>query len=201
MRQRVQQPFFATIADAQLRTAFAAWACVWQTVTINRLLLTNAAGLLLLGWGPAFPATPNQPAPPAIGRLQTLSKSCEYRLEGGHQGPCALVELVRKGPELLFVRFTGSGPDKGSNRQLSFVAITSAEAMPLHCESGVCKLLAQPWQGAVSSAAESSSDRLGLAEGIPRAWPVSGRCSIEESILRCQAQLPEGGWLRASAAL
>jgi hypothetical protein len=150
-------------------------------VTIDRLLplLVLAISLIAPGAAAAQPLS-------AVGRFKTFSSTCRYTLSEGHEGPCGLVELTRRGP---------------SNHQLTFVVIGPAKTIPLHCEGGRCQLSASEWRGEVSSASEGRVDPIGLAMGVPQAWPVQGSCQIQRGQLQCEAQLQDGAMLRAVAAL
>jgi len=176
--------------------ASVAWGCASLTVTTDRLLPLLAASLTLLAPLPAQA----QPVS-TIGRLTTFSQHCRYTLNDGQRRPCGLVELMRKGPTVLRVSFMGSAPEQHTNGQLTFVVITPAERMPLRCLNGRCQLSGAAWSDQVSSAAQADIDGLGLARGVPQAWPVRGNCSLQATNLRCEAQLPNGSWLRAEASL
>lgn len=175
---------------------FVALACASPTVTIDRLLplLVLAISLIAPGAAAAQPLS-------AVGRFKTFSSTCRYTLSEGHEGPCGLVELTRRGPSVLSLRFTGSGPDDSANHQLTFVVIGPAKTIPLHCEGGRCQLSASEWRGEVSSASEGRVDPIGLAMGVPQAWPVQGSCQIQRGQLQCEAKLQDGAMLRAVAAL
>lgn len=175
---------------------FVALACASPTVTIDQLLPVVVLAISLTAPG----AAAAQPVS-AVGRFKTFSPSCRYTLFEGHEGPCGLVELTRRGPSLLSLRFTGSGPDDTTNHQLTFVVIGPAKTIPLHCEGGLCQLSASEWHGQVSSASEGRVDPIGLAMGVPQAWPVQGSCQIQRGSLQCEAQLQDGATLRAVAAL
>ena len=171
-------------------------ACASLTVIIDRVLplLILSVGLMASSLTMAKPLS-------GVGRFKTLSSSCHYTLLGGHQGPCGLVELTRRGPSVISLRFTGSGPEDDIHHELTFVVIAEARSIPLHCEGGRCRLKAANWNGNVSSASEGITDPIGLAIGVPKAWPAHGRCDLREGRLQCEARLLDGATLRAVAEL
>ena len=46
----------------------------------------------------------------------------------------------------------------------------------------------------------SVTDSLGLVQGLPKAWPARGECSISQLHVECEAQLTNGNSFRGEAS-
>ena len=138
---------------------------------------------------------------PTIGRLQRATAACNSMAVEGTEHRCDQIQLDRKTDTVLRVRFIGPDSKKGITRMLTFVATDSGQELPITCRNGLCQLSTMPWEGPVVGAAEAFSNGLGIAEGLPRAWPAKGVCKINRARVQCQAQLSNGLSLRAEAKL
>lgn len=164
----------------------------WVTLTAQIL----GTGVLLTHAGIAA----SNPSP-TIGRLQRTTAECNSMAVAGTEHRCDRIQLDRKTDTVLRVRFIGPDSRKGITRMLTFVATDSGQELPITCMNGLCQLSAIPWEGPVMGAAEALSNGLGIAEGLPRAWPAKGTCKINRARVQCQAQLSNGLSLRAEAKL
>ncbi len=142
-----------------------------------------------------------QAAPPAIGRMEVNTKHCDFIAPSDERLPCYRIEVARKTDSVLRVRFIGHGKQKGSGRSLTFVAINPDQPVPLSCHQGQCELMSARWQGTVVSVAEAFTTILGIAEGIPKAWPARGNCKLEQRQLSCAVELSTGKVLSAQGRL
>ena len=163
-------------------------------VTLTTQLLGSAVLLTHVGIGESG-------ATPTIGRLQRTPAECSTMAAEGTAHRCDRIQLDRKTDTVLRVRFIGPDTRKGITRMLTFVATDPGQTLPVTCTNGLCHLSATPWEGPVMGAAEAFSNGLGIAEGLPRAWPAQGRCNINRARVHCQAQLSNGQLLRAEAKL
>ena len=138
-----------------------------------------------------------------IGRYETSAKQCEYRLKDGSKKPCKVVQIDPKTSSLAGIRFIGRGETHGSGYQLTFVANSPTQPIPLRCIAGECELNGdeKTWTATVSSVAESMFDGRGLAQGLPRAWPVKGECKLKNNQLRCIAKAMTGKVFTGEAQL
>ncbi|WP_036911219.1 MULTISPECIES: hypothetical protein [unclassified Prochlorococcus] len=137
----------------------------------------------------------------AIGRFETITSKCKYRLGSGSLQTCHVVQMDRKTATVTGVRFIGRGVVHGSSRHLTFVANAPDQTIPLRCISGSCTLKGKRWTATVSSVAESKFDGRGVAEGLPQAWPVNGVCELSLKKLRCKARAMSGEILTGEAQL
>ena len=138
---------------------------------------------------------------PTIGRLQRTTAACNTTATEGSEHRCDRIQLDRKTDSVLRVRFIGPDSRKGITRMLTFVATDAGKDLPITCRNGLCQLRPTDWEGPVMSAAEAFSNGLGIAEGLPRAWPAKGVCKINPAGVECDAQLSNGLTLRAEAKL
>lgn len=164
----------------------------WVTRTAQIL----ATGVLLTHAGIGASRTT-----PTIGRLQRTTTACNTKATEGSEHSCDRIQLDRKTDSVLRVRFIGPDTRKGITRMLTFVATDAKKELPITCRNGLCQLSAAAWEGPVMGAAEAFSNGLGIAEGLPRAWPAKGFCKINPAGVECHAQLSNGMILRAEAKL
>ena len=137
----------------------------------------------------------------SIGRFETNSSKCEYRLGDDSIQKCSVIQMDSKTATITAVRFIGEGKIRGSSLHLTFVANAPAQTTPLRCRSGRCTLKATYWIAIVSSVAKSKFDELGLAKGLPQASPAKGDCQLNNKQLRCRARTMNGEILSGVASL
>jgi len=185
--------------------ASAASECVWQTTitepNADRIdSRAKAFGASLLAF--TLLASPSaQAAPPAIGRLEVSTNHCSFDAPSAQDLSCHRIELARKTDNVLRLRFTGESEQQGQDRSLSFVAINPDQTLPLSCDRGRCRLTATRWQGAVVGVAEALTSTLGIAEGLPKAWPAQGSCQLERRRFSCTAKVSTGEVFSAEGRL
>lgn len=136
-----------------------------------------------------------------FGRFEVISKTCEYQLSSGSREICRVVQLDRKSAEVIGVRFIGRGKGKGSRQELTFVTFSNESSVPLTCSNGECSLKEDSWIGQVSSVAEKNFNERGLSQGLPKAWPVKGECTLSQKHLSCRSQSFSGELLTGEARL
>lgn len=180
---------------------FAASACVSLTTITEHPPL--AVWAVSAAWAAAtllaLPAA--EAAPPAIGRMEVNTHQCSFIARTDERQPCYRIELARKTEGVLRLRFIGQGEQKGHGRILTFVAINADQPLPVSCHQGQCELNETRWQGSVIGVAEAMTTGLGIADGLPKAWPAQGSCRLEQRRLACSAQLNTGVALSARARL
>lgn len=165
-----------------------------RRVTLTAQIL--ATGVLLTHAGIGASSTT-----PTIGRLQRTTAACNTTATEGAEHRCDRIQLDRKTDSVLRVRFIGPDSRKGITRMLTFVTTDGGKELPITCRNGLCQLSTTAWEGPVMGAAEAFSNGLGIAEGLPRAWPAKGVCKINPAGVECHAQLSNGLTLRAEAKL
>lgn len=149
--------------------------------------------------GITLPAQGN--ALPDIGRLQRATRDCiSVSISGGKQR-CFRLQIDRKTNTVLRVRFIGNSGSKGMSRTLTFVANDVQQSLPLLCQQGRCALSSSTWEAPVIGVSESLSNRLGITDSLPRAWPAQGECKIANDRIHCQARLALGNQISANAKL
>ena len=137
---------------------------------------------------------------PGIGRMERSPKRCITAMGDDNKRPCSAVRLDRKSDHVLRVRLTGMRGAKGTVESFSFVSTNPSHSLPLTCRQGQCNPPTGTWQGTVIGAARSVTDSLGLVQGLPKAWPARGECSISPIRVVCEAQLTNGNSLRGEAS-
>lgn len=191
----------ASTANARQPTGSAASECVWPTTitkyTTVGLGALSAAWIASTLWAPAS----SQAATAAIGRLTVNTKHCRFVAPSNQRLSCYRIELARKTDNVLRLRFIGQGEQPGRGRSLTFVAINPEQPVPLSCKQGQCELTSKHWQGAVVGVAEAITTSLGLAEGLPKAWPAQGSCKLNKRQFTCTADLSTGEALSAEGRL
>ena len=176
-------------ANAPLTTASAASGCVSLTTTTDLSPLTRWAV------GAAWAAVTTLALPsavaalPAIGRLAVNTNQCSFVVPSVDRQPCFRIELTRKTDHVLRLRFIGQGEQKGQGRSLTFVALNPEQPVPILCDQGQCEVSAMRWQGSIVGVAEAFTTPLGIADGLPKAWPAQGRCLFEQRALTCTAEI------------
>ena len=176
-------------------------ACVWQTtITEFSQIGAVALGTCLVAFT-LLSSPPTQAAPPAIGRLEVNTNHCSFSASSNQKLSCFRIELTRKTDNVLRLRFIGEGDHQGQGRSLTFVAINPDLPLPLSCDQGQCALTAARWQGAVVGVAEAFTTSLGIAEGLPKAWPARGNCKLEQRQFTCTAEVSSGEVISAEGRL
>lgn len=183
----------------------AASECAWQITSTEpnpepidtRAKALGASLIAFTLW--ASPSA--QAAPPAIGRLEVSTNHCSFGAPSAQDLSCHRIELARKTDNVLRLRFTGESEQPGRGRSLTFVAINPDHTLPLSCDRGQCTLTASRWQGAVVGVAEALTTNLGIAEGLPKAWPAQGSCKLEERQFSCTAKVSTGEVFSAEGRL
>jgi hypothetical protein len=130
------------------------------------------------------------------GRLQITTSNCSRNLEEQSQGPCARLVIDQLEQRMLSIRILARGEHPDASNQLTFAG-TSKEQ--LQCQFSRCKI-ATPLELELSSISEVSYDRNGVAEELPKAWPVIGTCRLEAHKLSCEARSIQGQKWQASAS-
>ena len=171
------------------------------TRALNHRGVTRTAQILATGVLLTHAGIGASSSTPTIGRLQRTTAACNTTATEGSEHRCDRIQLDRKTDSVLRVRFIGPDSRKGITRMLTFVATDAGEDLPITCRNGLCQLRPTDWEGPVMSAAEAFSNGLGIAEGLPRAWPAKGVCKINPAGVECDAQLSNGLTLRAEAKL
>ena len=180
--------------------ASAAWGCVFQTTSIDTMRAIKIP-LAFISLSLVVGATAKADPLNGIGRFEKIASKCEYTVGDALKHKCRVVQMDRKTETLITVRFIGRGEIRGSSRHLIFVASAQAQTMPLRCSSGRCTLAETTWIATLSSVAVSKFDELGLAEGLPQAWPVKGVCQLSKKKLRCKARANSGEIMTAEVNL
>lgn len=147
------------------------------------------------------------PAPPALaqgrsdgfGRWQPHALSCERNLADAAPQACTAVLVDQRSAGVYRVSWSGGG-GSGLGSLLSFVGVLAAPSEPMACRQALCTP-AQPFELTLSSVSQSLFDARGLANALPSAWPVTGRCQLELSRIRCEARALSGETWTAVAAL
>lgn len=195
-RMATQKRCSAPTASAQQPMESAASECVLQ-ITITKPnpasidARAKALGASLIAC--TLLASPSaQAAPPAIGRLEVSTTHCSFAAPSAQDLSCHRIELARKTDNVLRLRFTGESKQPGRGRSLTFVAINPDQIPPLSCDRGQCTLTTSRWQGAVVGVAEALTTNLGIAEGLPKAWPAQGSCKLVVRQLSCRAKVSTG---------
>ncbi len=160
------------------------------------LLKLNLLGLTQLVMATAGLASMD----PGIGRLERSPKRCITAMGDDNKRPCSALRLDRKSDHVLRVRFTGMRGAMGTVESFSFVSTNSRRSLPLTCRQGQCNPPTGTWQGTVIGAAQSVTDALGLVQGLPKAWPARGTCSISPLRVVCEAHLTNGNSFRGEAS-
>lgn len=185
--------------------ASAASECVWQTTITEQNSDPSDTRAKVLGASlMAFTllASPTaQAAALAIGRLEVNTNHCRFGAPSAQDLSCHRIELARKTDNVLRLRFIGESEQQGRGRSLTFVAINPDQPLPLSCERGQCTLTAVRWQGAVVGVAEALTTTLGIAEGLPKAWPAQGSCKLVERRFSCTAEVITGKVFSAEGRL
>ncbi|EAU72873.1 hypothetical protein [Synechococcus sp. RS9916] len=171
------------------------------TRAVNHRWVTRTAQILATGVLLTHAGIGASSSTPTIGRLQRTTAACNTTATEGSEQRCDRIQLDRKTDSVLRVRFIGPDSRKGITRMLTFVATDAGKDLPITCRNGLCQLSTTAWEGPVMGAAEAFSNGLGIAEGLPRAWPAKGICKINSSGVECHAQLSNGLTLRAEAKL
>jgi hypothetical protein len=133
--------------------------------------------------------------------LEVNTNHCSFSASSNQKLSCFRIELTRKTDNVLRLRFIGEGDHQGQGRSLTFVAINPDLPLPLSCDQGQCALTAARWQGAVVGVAEAFTTSLGIAEGLPKAWPARGNCKLEQRQFTCTAEVSSGEVISAEGRL
>lgn len=133
-----------------------------------------------------------------FGQWQSRSGDCRRNLAGAASAACMAVQLNQRMAGLLNVSFLARGEQKSAVSQLTFVGELKPGSSAMACRNGRCSPTGL-MQLALSSVSETSFDARGLAEGLPKAWPVNGTCVVAAQRLSCQAKALSGEQWSAEA--
>ena len=136
---------------------------------------------------------------PGIGRLERTPRRCITSSPARQEHPCRGLRLDRKSDHVLRARFIGITDAKGKTQSISFVSTDPTTPLPLTCRQGRCALEQTTWHGSVIGASESQTNALGITEGLPKAWPARGQCTISLGRILCSAKLSNGSKIRGEA--
>lgn len=131
-----------------------------------------------------------------IGTLMLITKSCSRNLEDQAQGPCSRLVLDQLQKDVISLRFIARGKQPDSSNQLT-LAGTSQNS--LQCKNTRC-VITGPIELELSSISEVSYNNNGIAEEMPKAWPVLGNCKLELKSISCKARSIQGQRWEANAS-
>ncbi len=137
-----------------------------------------------------------QKIPENIGNLTIATSNCSRNLEDQLQGPCSRVVLDQLQKDVISVRFIARGKQPDSSNQLT-LAGTSQNS--LQCKNTRC-VITGPIELELSSISEVSYNNNGIAEEMPKAWPVLGNCKLELKSINCKARSIQGQRWEANAS-
>jgi len=126
-----------------------------------------------------------------FGRWQGQPRSCRMQLASGVRLSCRMVQLDQRNPLVLRLSLMAGGPLKGGLQELTWAGQLLPASAPMRCRDGLCEL-SGPLQLRLASTSETQFDARGLAEGLPRVWPVTGECRIDPAAIRCEADSGRG---------
>jgi hypothetical protein len=161
---------------------------------VLRPLSFLAAVVLTLPLSPAWAQSRSE----GFGQWQSRADQCRRNLADGPGAACMGVQLNQRLEGLLNVSFVARGQQKGAISQLTFVGELKPGSPAMACRNGRCSAKG-PMQVVLSSVSETSFDGRGLAEGLPKAWPVNGTCVVEAQRFSCQAKALSGEQWSAEA--
>ena len=121
-----------------------------------------------------------------FGRWQDQPRSCRMQLASGQRFTCRMVQLDQRNPLVLRLTLLASGALKGGLQELTWAGELLPTSVPMRCKAGRCELEG-PLQLRLVSTSETQFDARGLAQGLPRVWPVTGSCRIDPARIRCDA--------------
>ena len=131
-----------------------------------------------------------------VGKLAIVTKSCSRNLDGQPPQGCARLMLDQIQSNLLAVRFIARGEHPDASNQLTFAGNSKGA---LNCHFNRCSFNG-PVELELSSLSEVIFDRNGVAEGLPKAWPVVGSCRIDTGSVSCTARAIQGERWGATAS-
>ena len=130
-----------------------------------------------------------------IGTLMLVTKSCSRNLEDQAQGPCSRLVLDQLQKDVISLRFIARGKQIDTSDQLTFAGTSQGS---LQCKNTRCALNG-PLELELSSLSEVAYNRNGVAEEMPKAWPVLGSCKLEAKSVSCKARSIQGQRWEATA--
>ncbi len=131
-----------------------------------------------------------------VGKLAIVTKACSRNLDAQPPQGCARLMLDQIQSNLLAVRFIARGEHPDASNQLTFAGNSKGA---LNCRFNRCSFNG-PVELELSSLSEVIFDRNGVAEGLPKAWPVVGTCRIDASSVSCSARAIQGERWEATAS-
>ncbi len=133
-----------------------------------------------------------------FGRLRKAPGTCRANLAEAPAAVCTSIQLEQRARGSLSIRFFL--PEAGAvSHQLTFAGVLTPGSQPLQCRQGRCRLQG-PIETEIGSISESGFDGRGLATSLPKAWPVRGRCKVEQLQLSCEGTSFSGERWQAQAS-
>ncbi|MEY4356110.1 MAG: hypothetical protein RLZZ89_1178 [Cyanobacteriota bacterium] len=161
--------------------------------------MKRALSLVLLTTGLVFAYQPQAIAQKVlenIGNLTISTNNCSRNLEDQPQGPCSRVVLDQLQKDVISVRFIARGKQPDSSNQLT---LAGSSLNSLECKNTRC-VITGPIELELSSISEVSYNNNGIAEEMPKAWPVLGNCKLEVKSISCKARSIQGQRWEANAS-
>ena len=154
---------------------------------LSTLAMRYMLGLMVLPWL-AFPVA----AAELFGRWQHTPLRCDVMPLGLPPWRCHGLQIDQRDPSVVRLGLQADLKDAPGLMALTLVGALAASSKPMACSNGRCQLQ-HPLQLRVISLALSRFDARGLAQGLPRAWPVIGTCRIDPAVLICDVQMQQNG--------
>jgi len=135
----------------------------------------------------------------AFGRWQPRVVHCQRSWAGLAVAECGTVFVDQRSAGVMRVSWPGRG-GPGQTGVLTFVGTLAGSSEPMACAQAICSLRTSI-ELTISSVSQSLFDNRGIASTLPHAWPVTGRCQLNSTRIRCEAVAPSGESWTASAGL